>query len=94
MSTFFMIGKYSPEAMKKISADRTKKATSLIEKFGGTVTSGYALLGEHDLVLIANFPDTQEAMKASVALSDLTGISISTYPAMTVEEFDKIISEI
>ena len=50
MSTFFMFGKYSSEAVKEVSAERTSKATSLMERFGGRVNSMYALLGEHDLV--------------------------------------------
>ena len=94
MSTFFMLGKYSSESMKGMSAERTEKATSIIKKFGGELQSTYALLGGYDLVLIANFPGIEETMKASVALSKLTGISFSTFPAITVEEFDKMIAEI
>ena len=54
----------------------------------------YALLGEMDLALIAEFPDTFSAMKASIALSKLTGISFSTSEAMTVEEFDRMVSDV
>lgn len=37
MTTFFMFGKYSAEALKPMSGERTKKAFSLIKKFGGEV---------------------------------------------------------
>ena len=94
MSTFFMFGKYSQEAVKEISKERTDRATSLIEKFGGKVDSVYALLGEHDLVLITDFPGTEEAMKASLALTRLTGVAFSTCPAVTVETFDRMAAEI
>ncbi len=94
MSTFFMFGKYSSEAIKGISAGRTAKAVSIIEKLGGKVNSMYALLGGYDLILIVDFPGSQEAMKASVALYKLTGISFSTFPAVTVEQFDKLVAEI
>lgn len=93
MPTFFMFGKYSSEAVKEISAERTRKVISLVEKLGGKVNSMYALLGEYDLVFIVDFPGTQEAMKASVGLTKLTGISFSTSPAVTVEHFDKMIAE-
>ncbi|MBL7074773.1 GYD domain-containing protein [candidate division KSB1 bacterium] len=93
MSTFFMFGKYSSGAVKEMSAERTKKAVGLIEKSGGEVDSMHALLGGYDLVLIVNFPGTEEAMKASIALSQLTGVSFSTFPAITVEQFDKMIAE-
>ena len=93
MSTFLMFGRYSSEAVKQISAERTGKATSVIKKFGGQVNSMYALLGEYDLVLIVELPGVEEAMKASLALTQLTGISFSSSPAVTVETFDKMVAE-
>lgn len=94
MGTFFMFGKYSSEAMKGMSAKRTGEANSLIKKLGGEVISIYALLGVHDLVFIVHFPGIEQAMKASVALSKSTGISFTTSPAVTVEEFDKMVTEV
>lgn len=93
MSTFFMFGKYSSEAVDQISAQRTSKATSVVEQFGGRVNSMYALLGEYDLVLIVDFPGLQEVMKASLALTKSTGISFFTSPAVTVETFDKMVAD-
>jgi uncharacterized protein with GYD domain len=49
MATFCMFGRYSSEALKGMSAKRTKESESLIKKFGGKVESMYALLGEKDL---------------------------------------------
>jgi hypothetical protein len=46
MATFFMFGKYSFEALEKISVNRTEKATDLIKKFDGEIKSIYALLYE------------------------------------------------
>lgn len=94
MSTFFMLGKYSSEGLKEISTGRTDKALKLIKKFGGEVKSMYALLGEIDLIFILTFPDVEKAMQASVALNKLTGISFTTLPAVTVEEFDKVMSKV
>jgi uncharacterized protein with GYD domain len=94
MATFFMFGKYSSEALKEMSAERTDKAVSLIKKFGGEVNSMYALLGERDLVLIADFPELEQAIKASVALTKMTGVSFTSSPAVPVEEFDKMIAGI
>ena len=94
MATFFMFGRYSSEAMKGMSSKRTEEARSLIKKFGGEVVAMYSLLGEKDLVIILTFPGIQAAMKASVALSKMTGISFTTSPAVTVEEFDKLMTEV
>ena len=90
MTTYFMFGKYSMDSVKKISAERTVKATSVIGDLGGEIKAGYALLGKTDLVLIVELPGMKEAMKASVELNKLLGIAFTTAPAVTVEEFDKL----
>ncbi len=94
MATFFMFGKYSSEALKEMSAERTDKAASLIKKFGGRVNSMYALLGEQDLILIVEFLEIEQAMKASVALAKTTGVSFTSSPAVAVEDFDKMMAEV
>jgi len=91
MAKFLMLGKYSLEGIKGITPERTKKAIEVIEKAGGKVDSMYALLGNYDLAFIVNFPGNSEAMRASISLTKLTGISFTTSPALTVEEFDKMV---
>ncbi len=92
MATYLMFGKYSPEALKGISAKRTNDAKALIKKHGGELKAAYAVLGGVDLVMIVDLPDTARAMAASAALAKLTGIGFSTAPAVTVEEFDKLVA--
>ena len=93
MPIFMMFGKYSPEALKGISPERTDKAVEVIKKNGGKVISMYAVLGEHDLVLTLDFPDSEKALAASVELNKLTGITFTTSPVVEVEKFDKLIAE-
>lgn len=90
MATFFMFGKYSSEALREMSAERTEKAVNLIKKLDGEVDSMYATLGENDLVFIVDFPGMEQAMKASIALNRLTGISFTTVQAVTIGDFDKM----
>ena len=94
MATFFMFGNYSSLAINEIGTQRTDKAVNLIKKFGGEVKEIYALLGQHDLVLVVTLPGIEQAMKASLALSKMTGISFKTSPAVSVEEFDKFVTEL
>ena len=92
MATYLMFGKYSLEAIGKISAQRSDQAVALIKQNGGELRAGYALLGDTDLALIVELPDTERAMKTSVGLSKLLGVSFSTVPAVTVAEFDKLLA--
>ncbi len=93
MPIFLMFGKYSSEALKGVSSERTEKAVALIKQHGGKVKSMYAVLGEHDLVFTIEFPDAEHALAASVALRKLTGISFSTSPVVEVEKFDRLVAE-
>jgi len=93
MSIFLMFGKYSPEAIKDISPERTEKAREIIKKYYGEIISLYAVMGEHDLVFTIDFPDGKNAMAASIALYKLTGIHFTTSPVVDVEQFDTIVSE-
>ena len=90
MATFFMFGKYSADALKSISAERTEKVVDIVKQGGGEVKSMHALLGDRDLVLIVELPSTEDALKASIAISKLSGIAFSTVAAISVEEFDKL----
>jgi uncharacterized protein with GYD domain len=94
MATYFLFGKYSSDATKGMSAGRTEKANKLIQKFGGEIKSIYALLGEKDLVIIATFPGTEQAIKSSLAISKLTGIAFATSEAIPVDDFDRMIVDI
>ncbi|UCF65654.1 MAG: GYD domain-containing protein [bacterium] len=94
MNTFVMFGKYTSEAVHKMSPDRTVQGLSLIKKFGGEIQAMYALLGEIDLIFVLTFPNIEQAMKASIALSKMTGISFTTSPAVSVGEFDKLITDV
>lgn len=94
MATYFMFGKYSADAIKAISAERTQKVIDVVKKSGGEVQSMHALLGEKDLVFVVSFPGMEQAIQASVALSKMTGIAFTTAPAVTVEDFDKLMAKV
>lgn len=90
MATFFMFGKYSSDAVKNISAKRTEQAIDIIQNLGGKTNGVYALLGKYDLLFCVNLPDVETAMKTSITLSQLTGISFQTCPAVKIDVFDRL----
>jgi uncharacterized protein with GYD domain len=92
MNTYIMMGKYSIDSIGKINAARTKRGKEIITRCEGELKTGYALLGERDLVIIAEFPSTEKAIKASSTLSKELGIGFTTSPAISFEEFDKVMA--
>jgi uncharacterized protein with GYD domain len=94
MATFLMFGKYSPKSLKDAGPQRTKEALDVVKKFKGQVEAMYATLGPNDLVVVVSFPDTNEAMQASIALTKLTGIGFTTSPAVTVDAFDELLADL
>jgi len=79
--------------MRAISAERTEKTLAMIRENGGEFKAGYALLGDIDLMLIVEMPDTGQAMKTSAALSEYLGVAFTTSPAVSAEEFDKLLGK-
>ena len=94
MATYLMFGDYSSKGLKEMSSKRTESVIDLITKNNGKVHSMYAILGEHDLLFIVDFPNAEHALKASVGLNRLTDISFNTSMAVTVEEFDKMMTDV
>ena len=94
MATYLLLGEYSIDSLQEISAERTDQAEALVKQHGGKIKCGYVLLGAPDLVLIADFRNTEQAMKASIALAKLLGISFTTAPAVSIEDFDKLITDL
>ena len=90
MTTFIMTGKYSADAVRRISGKRTVQGGRIIKQCRGRLGAVYATLGKTDLLVIAEFPGVAEAMKASIALNKALGISFATCPALPVVDFDRL----
>ena len=88
MTTFIMFGKYSPMALEGASAARTKRVEQLVDRYDGKLRALYVILGEKDILLIVDLPSIEDAIKVSTNLTRLTGISFTTSPAISAEDFD------
>ncbi|TRZ49808.1 GYD domain-containing protein [bacterium] len=91
MHKFLMLGKYSAAGVKGIKAERTKKVVALIRKAGGRVNAMYALIGPYDMAFLVDFPANTALIKAAIAITKLTGIGFSSFPAVGIEEFDRAV---
>jgi len=91
MTTFIMMGRYTSQGVKEISFQRSKKGVEIVQQCGGKFLTCYILMGETDVLVVAEFPGINEAIKASVLLNRALGICFTTVPAISVEEFDKLV---
>ena len=93
MNTYVILGNYSTDAIENISGERKDKAIKIVEECGGSVQCLYALLGNIDLAGIVEFSDNESALKASVELARMSGISFTTYPAVDADRFDELVGK-
>ncbi len=91
MHTYLLLGTYSATAVAEMDPKRTQEVVGILEGFNGQILCIYALLGGHDLAVLANLPGNEVALEASMALSHATGIRFTTMPAISIERFDQII---
>jgi uncharacterized protein with GYD domain len=91
MATYLLFGKYSQKSIQKISAARTEEALALIKEKGGEYKAGYALLGEHDVLIVVDLPGIEQAIQVSVGLAKMLGIAFTTAPAVSMKKFDKLV---
>lgn len=89
MQKYLILGKYTLPGLKSAAASRTKKAVAIVRKHKGRITAAYALVGSYDIAILAEFPGVQQLMKAIIALTRLTGVGFVSFPAISIEEFDK-----
>jgi len=94
MATFIMFGRYTAASIQEISTQRTQKGKAIVKRYRGKLVAVYATLGRQDLVVIAEFPGVEEAMKASIALNRSLGIAFSTTPAISVQKFDQLVNSL
>ena len=89
MATYVTMLDYTTEGVKGISAARTEEVKEAIKRAGGKFISGYELLGTYDAMIIAEYPDERAAMKATIELNKLIGVSSNTMIAVPIGEFDQ-----
>ncbi len=80
--------------MKDQGIARSDKVKQNIEELGGKLIAAYYCLGEYDVVAVLQFPDNKTAMKAAVKNASIGHIAITTMPAVTRDEWAKLLREV
>ncbi len=93
MATFIMLSKLTDEGRKTLKErpQRLAQVNKEIETMGGRVTAQYAVLGSYDFVNVVEAASNEVIARISVELGARGTIEVTTLPAMSVEEFTKML---
>jgi uncharacterized protein with GYD domain len=97
MPKYLIAGSYSADGLKGLHKDKAsgrKTAVSkAIESLGGKLEAIYYALGEHDVFLIADLPNTISAASLALTASASGLVRTKTTALLTVEETDQALDK-
>ena len=96
MPTYIGLYKLTDQGIKNIKdmPQRIEKAIEASESMGGKVLGVYSVLGEYDLVSIAEFPNDETVLTLALALGAQGNVRTTTLKAFTKAEFAEIVKRL
>ena len=96
MPTYIFLYKLTDQGIKNIKEmpQRLEKAIEASEAVGGKVLGVYSVLGEYDLVSIAEFPNDETVLSLALAFGSQGNVRSTTLKAFTKEEFAEIVKKL
>ena len=74
--------------------ERFDKVKNIVADEKGRILHIYGLLGEYDVLSVAEFPDNRAAMRAALRVGNLINAQTNTLAAVEGDDFLQIISEL
>jgi uncharacterized protein with GYD domain len=96
MPMYIALYKLTDQGIKNIKEmpQRIEKAIAASEAMGGKVLGVYSVLGEYDLVSIAEFPNDETVLTLALALGGQGNVRSTTLKAFTKEKFAEIVGKL
>ena len=76
--------------LREGGSGRAKAITALVDSAGGSVESFYWAMGDDDIIIIADMPDTAAAAAVSLTVGASGAASCTTSELLTVAQVDDI----
>ena len=93
MAKFLWKASYTSDGVKGVLKEggtgRRATIDALVEGLGGKVEAFYFALGEHDVYVIADLPDTVTATAVSLTVNASGAVALQTVELLTPEEVDE-----
>ena len=96
MPTYISLIQYTQQGMQKIkeSPARLDHAKKGYEAAGGKIKDFYLVMGEYDIVVVADLPNDEAAAKLALTLGSAGNIRSRTSRAFNEAEYRKLISSL
>jgi uncharacterized protein with GYD domain len=97
MPKYLIEASYTAEGLRGLQKDkasgRKQAVTKVVESLEGKVEAMYFALGEHDVVIIADLPDTASAAALSLSVSATGLVRTKSTALLTIEETDRALTK-
>jgi len=92
MAKYLIQASYTLEGVKGVQSaggtSRRDAIAKLAESVGGQIESFYFAFGDHDVYVIADFPDNESAAAVALTVNAAGGAAVRTVVLLTPEEVD------
>jgi uncharacterized protein with GYD domain len=97
MPKYMVAASYTAEGLKGLQKDkasgRRSAVNKVVESLGGKVEAMYFALGDQDVMVIVDLPDTVSATALALGVSASGLVRTKTTALLTVEETDKALGK-
>ena len=96
MPTYISLIQYTDQGIQKIkeSPARLDHARKGYEAAGGKIKDFFLVMGQYDLVIVAEMPNDEAVAKLSLTLGSAGNVRTRTMRAFTEAEFRKIVQSL
>jgi uncharacterized protein with GYD domain len=96
MATYVSLLRYTDQGIRKIkeSPGRIDAAKKAFQSQGGELKQWLLLMGQYDILAVAEAPDDETASRIALALGALGNVRTETVRAFTEQEFRKMVASL
>ena len=94
MASYIMLSTLTDEGRKTLKSrpERLQEVNKELEEMGARVVYQFAVLGGYDFVNVIDAPSNEVMARISMELGSRGTIKITTLPAVSIDEFVKLMS--
>jgi uncharacterized protein with GYD domain len=93
MATYIILFSYTQKGIENVkeSPARLDAAKQAVQAMGAEIKEFYLVLGQYDIVVVAEAPDDETVAKMSLSIGSRGAVRSQTLRAFTEDEYRKII---